>query len=94
MAAFITGISQDAERVLLDFLAEALPAYMRPRTLFMLESLPLSISGKIDRNALKYLLNSRKKDVKMNNSQDPFMILNELPIKSQKEIFILFFKMF
>ncbi|PHS16283.1 MAG: hypothetical protein COA78_04060 [Blastopirellula sp.] len=38
--------------ILIDFLHYSLPDYMVPRSFIFLESMPLSINGKIDRNAL------------------------------------------
>jgi amino acid adenylation domain-containing protein len=45
------GAAADAAS-LIDFLAERLPAYMVPRQVHFVESLPKTVHGKVDRNAL------------------------------------------
>ncbi|MFF7297270.1 amino acid adenylation domain-containing protein [Streptomyces sp. NPDC008265] len=52
LAAYITGRSPDEPQDLRAFLGRSLPAYMVPASVTVLESLPLTVNGKVDRAAL------------------------------------------
>ena len=40
------------KQILVDYLKENLPPYMIPEKIFSIDQLPMSLSGKTDRNAL------------------------------------------
>jgi thioesterase domain-containing protein len=64
LVGYVVGPSQTAAAGIRDQLAKALPAYMVPTDIVMLTSLPLTISGKIDRNALPLLSKPRHADAR------------------------------
>ena len=52
LLAFVTG-AELASETLTRFIADRLPSYMVPASIFHLEKLPLSANGKVDRGALR-----------------------------------------
>jgi amino acid adenylation domain-containing protein len=52
LAAFVVADEEVSERALLDHLAAALPAHMLPARVIARASLPMTLSGKVDRRAL------------------------------------------
>ncbi|MFD7611483.1 amino acid adenylation domain-containing protein [Streptomyces sp. NPDC059828] len=52
LAAYVTGCSSDGPRDLRDFLGRSLPEYMIPASTTVLDALPLTVNGKVDRAGL------------------------------------------
>ncbi|MEU2155198.1 amino acid adenylation domain-containing protein [Streptomyces sp. NPDC019396] len=52
LAAYVTGCSPDGPGDLRDFLGRTLPEYMIPASATVLDALPLTVNGKVDRAAL------------------------------------------
>ncbi|MCJ8351986.1 amino acid adenylation domain-containing protein [Moritella sp.] len=82
LAAFIVGeaASLDAEQVNRS-LIQQLPAYMVPKRLFFLETLPLTANGKVDLKALAQLATSKRRR-KAKKADKPLDTNSELVLKS------------
>ncbi|MFD7975514.1 amino acid adenylation domain-containing protein [Streptomyces sp. NPDC059071] len=52
LAAYVTGRAPAEPQDLRDFLGRTLPAYMIPATVTVLDAIPLTVNGKVDRAAL------------------------------------------
>ncbi|MFF6776686.1 amino acid adenylation domain-containing protein [Streptomyces sp. NPDC012637] len=52
LAAYVTGRTSTEPHDLRDFLGRTLPAYMIPATVTVLDAIPLTVNGKVDRAAL------------------------------------------
>jgi len=59
LLAFVAGAPEGGEAGLETRLRERLPAYMLPRSIVVLERLPISPNGKLDRDALRAMARSR-----------------------------------
>ena len=57
IVSFVGASTVDAEQVI-DALKKRLPPYMLPSRVIALETMPLSSSGKVDRRALRQLLDA------------------------------------
>lgn len=55
LVVYIEAAKQKPEQAILDYLTSALPPYMIPREVHYIEKMPINLSGKIDRNALKLI---------------------------------------
>ena len=53
LTVYIESDKQKTEQEILDYMAKALPPYMIPRKIRYIGKMPVNLSGKIDRNALK-----------------------------------------